>query len=83
MSHRLAAFRSQCIFISFTTPMAMGTQLGFKRHRGSLLISMSPQAIVSTLLTVIIFTFRPLPPPTFTDVRDAQKQRQEYIYAST
>ena len=35
MSHRLAAFRSQRqwtrIFISLTTPMAMGTQLGFKR----------------------------------------------------
>ena len=39
MCHRLAAFRSQYqrthIFISLTTPMAMGTQLGFKRHRES------------------------------------------------
>ena len=36
-SHRLAAFHSQCqwtrIFVSFTNPMAMGTQFGFKRHR--------------------------------------------------
>ena len=36
MSHRLAALHSQCqwtrIFISITTPMAMGTQLGFKQH---------------------------------------------------
>ena len=35
MSYRLAAFSSQCqwtrIFISLTTPMAMGTDLGFKR----------------------------------------------------
>ena len=39
MCYRLAAFRSQCqwtrIFISLTTPMAMETQLGFKRHRES------------------------------------------------
>ena len=39
MSHWLAAFHSQCqwtrIFLSLTTPMAMGTQLGFKRHQGS------------------------------------------------
>ena len=38
-SHRLADFRSQCqwtrIFVSFTIPMAMGTQLSFKRHRES------------------------------------------------
>ena len=37
ISHRLAAFRSQCewtrISISLPTPMAMGNQLGFKRHR--------------------------------------------------
>ena len=36
LSHRLAAFCSQCqwtrIFISLTTPIAMGTQLCFKRH---------------------------------------------------
>ena len=39
MSHQLAAFHSQCqwtrIFLSLTTPMAMGTRLGFKRHRES------------------------------------------------
>jgi hypothetical protein len=39
MSHRLAAFNSQCqwthIFLSLTTPMAMETQLGFKQHRES------------------------------------------------
>jgi hypothetical protein len=39
MCHRLAAFYSQRqyihIFMSLTTPMAMGTQLGFKRHRES------------------------------------------------
>ena len=39
MSHRLAAFGSQCqwtrILISLTTPMAMGTQLGLKWHRES------------------------------------------------
>ena len=39
MSHRPAAFHSRCqwtcIFLSLTTPMAMGTQLGFKRHRES------------------------------------------------
>ena len=39
MSHRLAAFRSQChwtgIFISLNTPIAIGTQLCFKRHRDS------------------------------------------------
>ena len=40
MSHRLAAaFRSQRqwtrIFLSLTAPMAMGTQIGFKRHRES------------------------------------------------
>ena len=37
LSHRVGAFRSQCqrtqIIISFTTPMAMGAQLGYKRHR--------------------------------------------------
>ena len=39
MSHRLAAFHSQCqwtrIFLSFTNRMAMRTQLGFKRHQES------------------------------------------------
>ena len=39
MCHRLAAFHSQCqwkrIFIFLTTPMAMGTLLGFKKHRES------------------------------------------------
>ena len=37
MSHRLAAFYSQCQWtrIFFTTPMAMGTKLGFKWHRES------------------------------------------------
>ena len=39
MSHRLAALHSQCqwtrIFLSLATPMAMGTQLGFKQHRES------------------------------------------------
>ena len=39
MSHRQAAFHSQCqwtrILLSLTTPMAMGTKLGFKRHRKS------------------------------------------------
>ena len=39
ISHRLAAFHSQCrwtrIFISLTTPIAMGTQLCLKRHRES------------------------------------------------
>ena len=37
MSRRLAVFRFQCqwarIFISLVTPIAMGTQLGFKRDR--------------------------------------------------
>ena len=67
MSHILAALRSQCqwtlIFISLSTPMAMGTQLGFKRHRESLLISLFPKNIVSTILSVIIYTGSPLPPP--------------------
>jgi hypothetical protein len=39
MSYRLAAFHSQCqwtrIFLSLTTHMAMGTQLGFRRHQKS------------------------------------------------
>ena len=39
MSHRLAAFHSQCqwtrIFLFLTNPLAMRTQLGFKRHRES------------------------------------------------
>jgi hypothetical protein len=39
MSHRLVAFHSQCewtrILLSLNTPMAIRTQLGFKRHRES------------------------------------------------
>ena len=39
MSHRLAAFRSEYqwtrIFTALTTPMTIGTQLGFKRNRES------------------------------------------------
>ena len=75
MSHRVAAFRSQGqwsrIFISLTTPMAIGTQLGFKRHRESLFISVFPKTIISTLLSVIIFTggFLPLPKLQMLEVR--------------
>ena len=75
-----AVFRSQrqwaCIFISLTTPMAMGTQLGFKRHRES-----HYSTTVSTLLSVIIFTGRPLPPPSYTGDRGAHKWHQGYIYS--
>jgi len=67
MSHRLTAFHSQCqltrIFLSLTNPKVMGTQLEFKRHRESLLISLFPKTIVSTLLLVIIFTGRTLQTP--------------------
>jgi hypothetical protein len=63
MSHRLAIFRSQCqwtrIFVSLTTPITMGTQLGLKRaSRVSLFISVFPETVVSTLLSVILLTAR-------------------------
>ena len=82
MSHRLADFGSQWqwtqIFIHLTTLMAMGTQLCFKRHRESFFI---PKTVVTTLLSVIIFTGRPLPPSPFTGARGAHKQHQGYIYS--
>ena len=62
-SHRVAAFHSQCqwtrILVSLSTPMAMGTQLWFKRHGESLFISVIPKTMVSTLLSVINFNGRP------------------------
>ena len=60
-----AVFRSQrqwaCIFISLTTPMAMGTQLAFKRHRESHYSSQCSRKLRFRHLYVIIFTDRPLP----------------------
>ena len=64
MSHRLAAFHSHCqwarIFLSLANPMAMRTQLAFKRHRESRYLSQCPrETVVSTLLSANIFTGRP------------------------
>ena len=77
MYHRLAAFRSQrqwtCIFISLTTPTAMGTQLGFKRHRESHYSSQCSRK----LLSVHIFTGRPF----FMGARGAHKRHQKYDYS--
>ena len=73
--NRLAAFPSQCqwtrIFLSLATPMAMGTQLGLKRHWESHYSSM-----VSILLSVNIFTGR----PSFLGASGAHKQHQGYNY---
>ena len=51
--------------------------------RESLLFSLLQKTIVSTLLSVIIFTGRPLPPPPLpiTGARDAHKRHQGYIYS--
>ena len=62
MSHRLAAFHSQCQWthtcLSLTTPMAMETQLGFKRrHR----VQNSKILIQHQCWSSIIFTCHPFP----------------------
>ena len=44
-------------------------------------ISLFPITTVSTLLSVIIFTGRPFPHPTFTGARGAPKRHQGYNYS--
>ena len=76
VSHRLAAFHSQrqwtLILLSLPTPKAMEALLEFKRHREShsLFTSMFSKTLVSTLISVNIFTGR----PSFMDARGAHKR---------
>ena len=82
MFHQLTTFHSQCqwtsILVSLTTPMAIWTQLRFKRHRESRYLSQCPrETVVSTLLSANIFTGR----PSFMGARGAHKRHRKCHYS--
>jgi hypothetical protein len=86
-SHRLAAFHSQCqwtrIFKSVTTSMAMGTQLGLKRHRKSHYSSQCSRKLWFPHYYQWLFLQVALshPPPTFMGARSLLKRHKGYNYS--
>jgi hypothetical protein len=70
---------------SFWFPMSMDTHIHIPYHPycngDPTLPFFIPKTIVSTLLSMIIFTGCPLPPSPFTGARGAHKWQQGYIYS--